>query len=492
MSTTNIQDFPSLNPVTGEVLERFRNTSAEEVHAAVERGQLATKAWQGIGGVGRKKVLLNWCGVLTKRVDEIADIISAETGKPIGDATLEVTLAIGHLAWAAKNAEKVLKDSARPSGLLMFNMASKVQRVPFGVVGVIGPWNYPIFTPMGSIAYALAAGNAVVFKPSEFTPGVGYWLGQTFAEIAPFPDIFTVVTGLPNTGKALTESAVNKVSFTGSTRTAKKVGASCAERMIPVVLECGGKDPVIIAADADIKGAAEYTLWSAMSNAGQTCIGAERVYVVDSVADEFIESIKKMALEIHPGAKGNYGPATIPSQLKVIQSHISDAASKGAKFLIGGVDSVQAPFVQPTIMLDVPEDSLAITEETFGPTLTINRVATITEAIRLSNATRYGLAASVWSKRNGEKIASQLECGMVSINSVIAFAAIASVPFGGVKDSGNGRIHGPEGLREFTYPRTLVSTRFKIPIEFTTFKRTKFADAFIKNMIRIMHSKSLG
>ncbi len=482
--------FPSHNPRTGEVLFEYRNTSPDEVLRAVARARAATVAWQALGYKGRRKVLLEWSSLLTKRIDELGELIASETGKPQSDAVLEATLAIGHLAWAAKKAEGVLAKSVRSPGLLMFNMSAHVERSPYGVVGVIGPWNYPVFTPMGSIAYSLASGNTVVFKPSEYTPGVGHWLGETFSEVAPFADIFQVVTGLPDTGRALTESAIDKLAFTGSTRTAKKVAASCAERMIPVVLECGGKDPIIVAEDADIKKAAEYSLWSAMSNAGQTCIGAERVYVEAGVAKEFIAEIERQAREIKAGE--NYGPATMPSQLAVIQSHINDAADKGGYFLIGGRESVQAPFVSPTIILNVPEDSLAITDETFGPTLTINTVASIDEAIRLSNASKYGLAASVWSKRNGEKIASQLQCGMVSINSVIAFAAIASLPFGGVKDSGYGRIHGEEGLKEFTYSRAVVKRRFPIPVEFTTFKRTKFADGFIKTMIRILHSRGLG
>ena len=492
METITSSSFDSHNPVDGTVLGSYPNTSAADVNAAVARARAASLAWQALGFRGRRKVLLKWASVITKQVDEIAEIVRAETGKPVSDATLEATLALGHLAWAAKHAESVLAKQHRPSGLLMFNMKTNVTRVPMGVVGVIGPWNYPIFTPMGSIAYALAAGNTVVFKPSEFTPGVGRWLADSFANIAPFADIFTCVTGLPETGKALTESAVDKISFTGSTRTAKKVAAACAERMVPVVLECGGKDPVLVAADADIDRAAEYALWSAMSNAGQTCIGAERVYVVNEVADKFITKITELAKDIHPGKDGNYGPATMPSQLKVIQGHIDDAAAKGAKFVIGGVDSVKAPFVEPVIMVDVPENSTAVTEETFGPTLVINRTADIAEAIRLANATRYGLAASVWSKRNGEKIASQLHCGMVSVNSVIAFAAIASVPFGGVKDSGYGRIHGPEGLLEFTYPRTVVKTIFNIPIVCSTFSRTKFADKIIMFAMKNLRSKGIG
>jgi aldehyde dehydrogenase (NAD+) len=492
METITTSSFDSHNPVDGTVLGSYPNTSAADVNSAVARARAASLAWQALGFRGRRKVLLKWASLITKQVDEIAEIVRAETGKPVSDATLEATLALGHLAWAAKHAESVLAKQHRPSGLLMFNMKTNVTRVPMGVVGVIGPWNYPIFTPMGSIAYALAAGNTVVFKPSEFTPGVGRWLADSFANIAPFADIFTCVTGMPETGKALTESTVDKVSFTGSTRTAKKVAAACAERMIPVVLECGGKDPVLVAADADIDRAAEYALWSAMSNAGQTCIGAERVYVVNEVADKFIAKITELAKEVHPGKDGNYGPATMPSQLKVIQSHIDDAAAKGAKFVIGSVDSVKAPFVEPVIMVDVPENSTAVTEETFGPTLVINRTADMAEAIRLANATRYGLAASVWSKRNGEKIASQLHCGMVSVNSVIAFAAIASVPFGGVKDSGYGRIHGPEGLLEFTYPRTVVRTIFNIPIVFTTFGRKNFADKIIMFAMKNLRSKGIG
>ncbi len=488
--TDSLVTFASHNPKTGEVLKDFHTSDQSTVDRVVADARTATTAWQALGYEGRRKVLLNWCSVLTENLNEIGALISSETGKPVGDATLEASLAIGHLAWAAKNAGRVLKSHVRPSGILMFNMKSVVGRSPMGVVGVIGPWNYPIFTPMGSISYALAAGNTVVFKPSQFTPAVGEWLEHSFASIAPFPHIFSVVQGLGETGQFLTTSNVDKISFTGSTRTAKLVAATCAARMIPVVLECGGKDPVIIAGDADIDKAAEYVLWSAMSNAGQTCIGAERVYVVEEVADAFIEKITRLAKKLEPGK--SYGPATMPSQLGVIQSHIDDAASKGAKFALGSTHSVGERYVEPVIMLDVPEDSLAITDETFGPTLTINRTATIEEAISLANATRYGLAASVWSKRTGHHIASQLQCGMVSINSVIAFAAIASVPFGGVKDSGYGRIHGPEGLMEFTYPRTVISPRFKFPIEFTTFARTKFADNFIKTLIKFLHSKVVG
>jgi acyl-CoA reductase-like NAD-dependent aldehyde dehydrogenase len=373
----------------------------------------------------------------------------------------------------------------------MFNISAQVQRVPFGVVGVIGPWNYPLFTPMGSIAYALAAGNTVVFKPSEYTPAIGVWLEQTWHRVAPFADIFSVITGTAETGAALTQSSVGKISFTGSTKTAKKVAAACAELMTPVVLECGGKDPVLIDRDADIKRAAEVTLWHAMSNAGQSCIGAERVYVHKDVADAFTRTMVELASKIKPGYEdgGNYGPATMPSQLKIIKSHIDDAVKRGGEFLVGDKNAVKDGYVQPVILRNVPEDSKAMTEETFGPTLVINTVRNMDEAVDLANATSYGLGAAVWSKRNGKKIASLLHCGMVSINSAFSFAAIGAVPFGGVKDSGYGRIHGAEGLLEFTYPRTVVKTKFNIPLQFTTFARTGFADKTIIRLVNILHRR---
>jgi len=217
-----MKTFESLNPATGEVVGIFPVTTAKEVDDCVARAQAASVRWSVLSFRKRLIVLRDWASLLTREIDNAAELIHRETGKPLSDAKLEVAISIEHISWAAKFAPKVLSPQNRPSGLLMFNMASQVQRVPFGVVGVIGPWNYPMFTPMGSIAYALAAGNTVVFKPSEYTPAIGAWLGETFSRIAPFADILTVVTGTPETGIALTESAVGKISFTGSTRTAKK------------------------------------------------------------------------------------------------------------------------------------------------------------------------------------------------------------------------------------------------------------------------------
>ncbi len=473
MATKRIPSFDSHNPATAEVVGTYPIMNAKQVGEIVSHARNASIQWQKLGFSGRKKVLLAWSTLIIKRIDHIATLISLETGKPVGDAKLEVSIAVGHIAWAARHAEEIMRTSYRAPGLLLANMSATVQRSPLGVVGVIGPWNYPLFTPVGSISYALAAGNTVVFKPSEYTPGVGMWLEEIFSEVAPFADIFTTITGLGETGGALCTSGVDKLSFTGSTRTAKIVAAQCATTMTPVVLECGGKDPVIVAADANLERAVDATIWSAMANAGQSCIGAERVYVDERVADKFISLAVELAQTIHAGAPGdgNYGPATMPSQIKVIQSHIKAAIKDGGTCAYGGPESVKAPFVQPVILLNVPEDSVAIEEETFGPTIIINQVKNMREAIDLSNASSYGLGANVWSKRQGKRIAAQLACGMVAINSTFSFAAIASVPFGGVKDSGYGRVHGPEGLLEYTYPRTVVRTRFNLPLNLLSFKR---------------------
>ncbi len=455
------------------------------VSVVVDDARAATPLWNSLGFSGRNKILRAWAKYLNSNIDEIAAIISEETGKPLSDAKLEAIVAISHLFWAAKNAEKILAPQKRFSGLLFANIRSKVERNPFGVIGVIGPWNYPMHTPMGSISYALAAGNCVVFKPSEYTPRIGKYLADAFTTVSPSPYIFQSLGGERELGVELTKSKVDKIAFTGSTRTAKKIAAVCAENMIPVLLECGGKDPVIIAGDADIKLAAEEVLWSAMANAGQSCIGAERVYVVDSKSDEFISEISNRANKLKAGK--DYGRATMPPQIDVIRNHISDAVSKGGQFVVGSLDSIKETIVEPIIMKNVPEDSLEVSEETFGPTLVINNVKNIEEAINLANNSNYGLGAAVYSAKSGEAIAAKLNCGMVSINSVFIFAGIPSIPFGGVKDSGYGRIHGVEGLMEFTFAKSIIKPIFNLPLAITSFNRSIFTDKLIGKLAKIIH-----
>jgi aldehyde dehydrogenase (NAD+) len=483
--------FNSFNPANGEVIGRYPIFSTKEVEAVVARAHETSGSWIDLGFSGRKKVLLAWSSHIINNIEQIAQLISMETGKPLSDSRLEIANAVNHIGWAARHAEEIMRTSHRAPGALMANMSATVERSPLGVVGVIGPWNYPIFTPIGSIAYALAAGNTVVFKPSEYTPGVGMWMDESFNAVAPFEGIFTTITGMAETGNALCTSAINKLSFTGSTRTAKLVAAACATQMTPVVLECGGKDPVIVASDANIDRAVDATIWSAMANAGQSCIGAERVYVDERVADIFIEKAIALASTLKAGApgEGNYGASTMPSQIGVITSHIKAAIKDGGKFAYGSMKSIQEQFVQPVILVDVPESSAAVREETFGPIIIINRVKSMKEAIELSNNSRYGLGANIWSKRQGKKIASQLQCGMVAINSTFSFAAISSVPFGGVKESGYGRIHGPEGLLEYTYARTVVRTRVNLPLKILSFKRTPATDRLIVRVSRLLKGR---
>jgi acyl-CoA reductase-like NAD-dependent aldehyde dehydrogenase len=480
--------FESLNPATGEVVGVHPVQTEEEVRAAVERARTEAAWWSGLSFAERRTHLNAWKTLMTHRLPELAELVSREMGKPASDAMLEAGLAVDHIAWAAGNAKKVLGRRKVSSGLLMVNQSASVAFKPLGVVGVIGPWNYPVFTPMGSIAYALAAGNAVVFKPSEYTPGVGGWLVSTFQEAVGRP-VLQLITGLGETGSFLCRAGVDKLAFTGSTATGKKVMAACAETLTPVVIEAGGKDSVIVDADADIEAAADAALWGACANAGQTCIGVERVYVHEKVYDEFVASITAKASGLEAVEGGKIGPITMPSQVGVIRSHVQDAIDKGGRAVLGGVDAVGDRFVQPTILVDVPEDSLAVQEETFGPTLTIAKVKTMDEAVEKTNATRYGLGNTVFSKANGMAIAERVRSGMTAVNGVITFAGIPSLPFGGVGDSGFGRIHGPEGLKEFTYAKAIARQKFKPMINLTSFERTEKADKQLAQVLGLLHGR---
>jgi aldehyde dehydrogenase (NAD+) len=482
--------FESLDPRTGDVVGTHPVNTAEEVDEAVARARGEAEWWASLGFDGRAERLQTWKGAMTRRIAQLAELMHAETGKPHGDAMLECALAIDHLAWAASHAEKVLKRRKVPSGLLMANQAAYVEYQPLGVIGVIGPWNYPVFTPMGSIGYALAAGNAVVFKPSEYTPGVGEWLARTFLEAVGRP-VLQVVTGFGETGHALCTAGVDKVAFTGSTATGKKVMAACAETLTPVVIEAGGKDALLVDADADVEAAADAALWGACANAGQTCTGVERVYVHERVYDEFLASLtaKASSVTAHEGPDAKIGPITMPKQLEVIRRHVADALARGGRALVGGADAVGERFVQPTVLVDVPEDAEAVREETFGPTVTVRKVKDMEEAVALTNATRYGLGATVFSKARGMELASRIRSGMTAVNGVITFAAVPSLPFGGVGDSGFGRIHGPDGLKEFTFAKAIARQRFKPLLALTTFDRTEKADQQLASMITVLHGR---
>jgi acyl-CoA reductase-like NAD-dependent aldehyde dehydrogenase len=338
---------------------------------------------------------------------------------------------------------------------------------------------------MGSIAYALAAGNAVVFKPSEFTPAVGKWIVDSFNEVVPEQPVLQLITGFGATGAALCKAGVGKIAFTGSAATGKKVMAACAETLTPVLMECGGKDAMIVADDADVDAAATAALWGGMSNAGQTCIGIERVYVSEKVYDAFVSSLTDKARKVVAGE--SYGPITMPSQVDIIRRHIADAIAKGGRAATGG--NIDGGLVEPTILLDVPEDSVAVTEETFGPTITVTKVRDTDEAVERSNATTYGLAGAVFSKKFGMEIARRLRTGMTSVNQVAAFAGIPSLPFGGSGDSGFGRIHGEDGLKEFARAKAITRQRFDLPLPVLSFERTPKVDKLLGRAVRFLHGR---
>jgi acyl-CoA reductase-like NAD-dependent aldehyde dehydrogenase len=473
------ETFDSLSPATGERLASYPIASAQDVAEAVARAHNAFDWWGPLSFDERRRHLVAWRSRIAQRVEEFADLVSAENGKPRADAVLEILLTLDHLDWAAKHAAKVLGPHKVSSGSLAANHVASVEYPPLGVVGVIGPWNYPVFTPMGSIAYALAAGNTVVFKPSEYTPGVGRWLSDAFAAAVGRDDVFQTVTGLGATGAALCTAAVNKLAFTGSSATGRKVMAACAENLTPVLMECGGKDALIVDDDGDVDAAADAALWGGMSNSGQTCIGTERVYVHEKRYDEFVDALRRRAGDVVAGT--SYGAMTMPSQLDIVRRHVEDAFDRGAKAVIGGRESIHPPFVDPIVLVDVPEDASAVTEETFGPTLTVTRVRDADDAIEKANATGYGLAGAVFAGKRGMEIARRLRNGMTSINSVITFASIPELPFGGIGESGFGRIHGPDGLREFTRAKAITRQRFSLPVNFASFsKPAKLTDVLVR------------
>ncbi|GAA1346581.1 aldehyde dehydrogenase family protein [Saccharothrix algeriensis] len=483
--------FASLDPRTGEVVAHHPVHGAAEVRAAVAAGRAAAAFWAGLGFDGRRRRLDAWRRLLVRRLPEFQALISAETGKSADDARTELALVVDHLRWAARQAPRVLGRRRVRSGLLMYNHAASLEYRPLGVVGVIGPWNYPAFTPMGSIAYALAAGNTVVFKPSEHTPGVGVFLAGTFAEVVPEHPVLQAVTGFGETGAALCAAGVDKLAFTGSTATGRAVMAACAATLTPVLLECGGKDALIVAEDADVAAAARGAVWGGLFNAGQTCAGVERVYAADAVYDEFVRLVADKARALRPGGDpdADFGPITTPEQVEVIRSHVADALERGGRAVVGGAESVRPPYVGPVVLVDVPEDAAAATEETFGPVLVVTRVADADEAVRRANALPYGLGAAVFSRDRGEELAARLRCGMVSVNSVLAYASVPGLPFGGVGDSGFGRVHGEDGLREFTYAHAVARKRFKALLDPMTYERGSRTIKRVLRLVRVLHGR---
>ncbi|MBV9380358.1 MAG: aldehyde dehydrogenase family protein [Streptosporangiaceae bacterium] len=500
-SSPGAETFDTVNPATGEVIATFPVQGERDVAAAVARAREAAAWWAGLSWRDRRLRLLAWKSHLTRYMGRLARLVHDETGKPLDDATLEVVITVLHIDWAAKHAHRVLRPRSVPSGLAMINQAATVGYVPLGVVGVIGPWNYPVFTPMGSIAYALAAGNAVVFKPSELTPATGQWLVRSFGEVlgevfgdTAARDVLQLVTGDGSTGEALARIGVDKLAFTGSAATGRKVMAAAADTLTPVLAECGGKDAMLVDADADLDAAAEAAAWGALSNAGQTCVGVERVYVCEPAYQKFMEKLTERVAALRPGddSGASYGPMTLPRQIDVVERHLADAVARGGRAAVGGLDSVRAPYVDPVVLVDVPEESAAIQEETFGPVVAVTPVRSLDEGVRLANASPYALGSALFTgKRRGAALraARALRAGMTSVNSVIAFAAVPALPFGGSGESGFGRIHGADGLRAFARAKSITRQRMKPLIVTTSFQRTDRDMDRLVRLITVRHGR---
>jgi acyl-CoA reductase-like NAD-dependent aldehyde dehydrogenase len=453
------------NPASGELIGTLDVHSEADVAARVQRARRASEVWGSLSHKERRAHLLDFRRELVRRMDDVVDIVHRENGKPRADAAAELFLVVSHLTHAANRAEELFKPRSVSAGM-MANHRARISYHPYGVVGVIGPWNYPIFTPMGSIGYALAAGNTVVFKPSELTPLSGKLLVECAEAAIPIPDVFQLVTGYGETGAALARARVDKLAFTGSPATGKRVMAAAAENLTPVLMELGGKDAMVVAPDANVEHAAKSAVYGALTNAGQACVSIERVYVADAVYDRFIREVEKQARNVRVGSgdEAHYGAMTLDKQIAIVREHVEDALKRGARALVGGLESFKGRFIEPIVLVDVTPEMKVMQEETFGPVLPIARVSSVDEAIRLANESKYGLGSAVFAREGAERIADKLRAGMTAINTVVSFAGIPSLPFGGVGDSGFGRIHGDEGMLEFVRVKATAEERFVLPM----------------------------
>ncbi|WP_109525073.1 MULTISPECIES: aldehyde dehydrogenase family protein [Nocardia] len=444
------------NPGTGEIVGTVPDQSASEVAAQVRELRLYQPEWEAIGPDGRKEWLLKLQDWLIDNTEHLADVLQSETSKPRADALIDPAFGGDLIGYYARRAAKFLADDhpSPHSPLARVKRLTTVYR-PYQVVGVITPWNFPLAMPIMDVIPALAAGAAVILKPSEVTPLSALELARGWAEIGA-PPVFAVVTGAGATGAGVVAEA-DYIQFTGSTATGRKIAAACVERMIPYSLELGGKDPAIVLADADIDRAAHGIAFGGMFNAGQVCISVERVYVEAPVYDEFVAKLTANVKALRQGIDGrdlnhDVGALANENQVSIVQRHVDEAVAAGATVLTGGKRTGQGTFFEPTVLIDVDHSMSCVAEETFGPTLPVMKVADEAEAIRLANDSVYGLSASVWTgdKDRGERVARQLNAGAVNINDVFANLFSYALPMGGWGLSGVGaRWGGANGVRKY-------------------------------------------
>jgi succinate-semialdehyde dehydrogenase/glutarate-semialdehyde dehydrogenase len=435
---------------------------------ATESARLAAEAWSRKTVRERARRLLDFRDLLIDRADEIVAVVCGETGKPRFDVLGELFHVAGLIGWLARKGPGLLKDRpVRPS--LLWNKSAAIFAVPWGVVGVIAPWNYPIALSLVPTLQALLAGNGVVLKPSQRTPSTNALLQDLFRQWSPESSIVALLEGGPESALSLVQSGVDKVFFTGGVLGGRAIAKAAAERLVPVVLELGGSDPMLVCADADLQRAAHAAAWGAFLNAGQSCASVERCYVDKSVAAEFLDQLKRQSQSLRLASdplRGDedfdVGRLVDRAAFERIRELCADAVETGARVLAGGDGDADRLIWRPTILLDVPPTARLLQEEIFGPLLAVQIVEDVGEAVRLANQTEYGLSASVWTKdrRRGRAIAERLCVGGVVVNDCMIHFGVAELPFGGVKSSGYGRTQGAQGLYEFCVFKTLTAHRF--------------------------------
>ena len=452
-----------VRPTDGSLVGELAVTPSHDIPRRVARARSVQEGWATLEPRDRARRLRRLVDVLGSKAKEIEETISAETGKPRPEAMIEVISVLDLLRFYLKRAPSFLSSKRVSVGWLLWKQAFLV-REPMGVIGVISPWNYPFLLSMTPVVTALFGGNAAVLKPSEFTPYSGLF-AEDLAREAGLPDgLVQVIVGTGLTGEALVGSGVDKVVFTGGSETGRRVLSVASESLTPVVLELGGKDAAIVLEDADLPRAARGILWGAFQNAGQACIGVERVFVVDEVHDAFLGHVLEEVKRIKAGSTQgvDVGPMVVRQQLQRVENHLEDALSKDGNVAAGGLRADPASNVFfPTVLTELHGASAVLHEETFGPLLPLVRVKDQEEAIRRSNETPYGLSASVWTgdRKRGLDVAGRLRVGGVTVNDVLVHYGIPALPIGGSGESGFGRTRGLEGLAELTRTRGTVLDR---------------------------------